>query len=87
MHAAHERILYEKLKTAFDNRQIATQTLLIPAVFPADALDIAAVEEHAEALRELGFDIAPLAPNQLGVRVCRPCSKAATGRAGPCLDW
>ncbi|MFN4327099.1 MAG: DNA mismatch repair endonuclease MutL [Azonexus sp.] len=68
MHAAHERILYEKLKTAFDNRQIATQTLLIPAVFPADALDIAAVEEHAEALRELGFDIAPLGPNQLGVR-------------------
>ncbi|MBF1165882.1 MAG: DNA mismatch repair endonuclease MutL [Dechloromonas agitata] len=68
MHAAHERILYEKLKTAFDNRQIATQNLLIPAVFSADPLDIAAVEEHAEALRGLGFDIAPLGPNQLGVR-------------------
>jgi DNA mismatch repair protein MutL len=50
MHAAHERILYEKLKTAFDNRQIATQALLIPAVFSADPLDIAAVEEHADAL-------------------------------------
>ena len=68
MHAAHERILYEKLKTAFDNRQIATQNLLIPAVFSADALDIAAVEEHAEALEELGFAIASLGPNQLGVR-------------------
>ncbi|UCV16222.1 DNA mismatch repair endonuclease MutL [Quatrionicoccus australiensis] len=68
MHAAHERILYEKLKTAFDNRQIATQALLIPAVFSADALDIAAVEEHAEALADLGFAIAPLGPNQLGVR-------------------
>ena len=68
MHAAHERILYEKLKTAVDNRQIATQSLLIPAVFSADALDIAAVEEHAEALSELGFAIAPLGPNQLGVR-------------------
>jgi DNA mismatch repair protein MutL len=68
MHAAHERILYEKLKTAFDNRQIATQNLLIPAIFSADPLDIAAVEEHAEALRDLGFDIAPLGPNQLGVR-------------------
>jgi len=68
MHAAHERILYEKLKTAFDNRQIATQSLLIPAVFSADPLDIAAVEEHAEALAELGFQIAPLGPNQLGVR-------------------
>ena len=68
MHAAHERILYEKLKTAFDNRQIATQALLIPAVFAANPLDIAAVEEHAEALADLGFAIAPLGPNQLGVR-------------------
>jgi len=68
MHAAHERILYEKLKTAFDDRQIATQALLIPAVFSADPLDIAAVEEHAEALAALGFAIAALGPNQLGVR-------------------
>ncbi len=68
MHAAHERILYEKLKTAFDNRQIATQSLLIPAVFSADALDIAAVEEHSAALADLGFEIAALGPNQLGVR-------------------
>ncbi|RIX45156.1 MAG: DNA mismatch repair endonuclease MutL [Rhodocyclales bacterium GT-UBC] len=68
MHAAHERILYEKLKTAFDSRQVATQNLLIPAVFSAEALDIAAVEEHGEALAELGFQIAPLGPNQLGVR-------------------
>jgi len=68
MHAAHERILYERLKNAFDNRQIATQALLIPAVFSAEALDIAAVEEHAEALAELGFSIAPLGPQQLGVR-------------------
>ena len=68
MHAAHERILYEKLKAALDRRQIATQNLLIPAVFAADPLDIAAVEEHAEALADLGFAIAPLGPNQLGVR-------------------
>jgi len=68
MHAAHERILYEKLKTAFDSRQVATQNLLIPAVFSAEPLDIAAVEEHSEALADLGFAIAPLGPNQLGVR-------------------
>jgi DNA mismatch repair protein MutL len=68
MHAAHERILYEKLKNAFDGRDVATQTLLIPAVFSADAHDIATVEEHAEALPQLGFQIAPLGPGQLGVR-------------------
>ncbi|MDR0441207.1 MAG: DNA mismatch repair endonuclease MutL [Candidatus Accumulibacter sp.] len=68
MHAAHERILYEKLKNAFDERRIAVQTLLIPAVFAADALDVAAVEEHADTLNELGFDVAPLGPAQLAVR-------------------
>lgn len=68
MHAAHERILYEKLKNAFDTRQIATQSLLIPAVFSASALDVATVEEHASALIELGFAIAPLGPQELAVR-------------------
>lgn len=68
MHAAHERILYEKLKTAFDERQVATQALLIPAVFSADALDISAAEDHADALQALGFDLAPMGPTQLAVR-------------------
>lgn len=68
MHAAHERILYEKLKAALDGRAVATQALLIPAVFSAEELDVAAVEEHADGLRDLGFDIAPLGPRQLAVR-------------------
>ena len=68
MHAAHERIVYEKLKAALDARQVATQALLIPAVFAADALDVAAAEEHAQTLAELGFDVAPLGPTQLAVR-------------------
>ncbi|HEX6735501.1 MAG TPA: DNA mismatch repair protein MutL, partial [Azonexus sp.] len=58
----------ERLKTAFDGRQVATQALLIPAVFAADPLDIAAVEEHGAALADLGFQIAALGPAQLGVR-------------------
>ena len=68
MHAAHERILYERLKNALDSKRVATQALLIPAVFTADALDVAAAEEHAEALRDLGFDLAPMGPTQLAVR-------------------
>ena len=68
MHAAHERILYEKLKNALDSHRVSTQALLIPAVFAADALDVAASEEHADALRDLGFDIAPMGPAQLAVR-------------------
>ncbi|MFT3847836.1 MAG: DNA mismatch repair endonuclease MutL [Propionivibrio sp.] len=68
MHAAHERILYEKLKAALDSQRIATQALLIPAVFSADALEVAAAEENAGALRDLGFDLAPMGPTQLAVR-------------------
>jgi len=68
MHAAHERILYEKLKGGLDEQQVATQALLIPAVFSAETIDVAAAEEHAETLRRLGFDLAPMGPRQLAVR-------------------
>ena len=68
MHAAHERIVYEKLKTSLDAEHIATQPLLIPVSFYADTLDIASVEASQEALKKLGFDIAPLSPTTLAVR-------------------
>src|SRR5262249_61049774 len=58
MHAAHERILYEKLKTALDSRAMNTQKLLIPSTFHADRVDVATAEEHAATLNQLGFDVA-----------------------------
>ena len=68
MHAAHERIVYEKLKTAFDDQEMPTQQLLVPVTFPAEALDIATVEEEQDALKQVGFDIAPISTNTLAVR-------------------
>jgi DNA mismatch repair protein MutL len=68
MHAAHERIVYEKLKVSLDAEQVATQPLLIPVSFHADTLDIATAEAEQAALTRLGFDIAPLSPNTLAVR-------------------
>jgi len=68
MHAAHERILYEKLKGALDAQGMSMQKLLIPVTFNADRLEVATVEEHAGVLRELGFDMAPLSPTALAVR-------------------
>jgi len=81
MHAAHERIVYEKLKTALDMQQIPTQPLLIPAVFAADALDIATAEEEQTALLQLGFDIAPLSPTTLAVRAMPVMLKQAHAEA------
>ncbi len=68
MHAAHERVTYEKLKAALDNRAVAMQPLLIPVSFHAGALDVAVAEEHAAAFGALGFDIAMLSPTTLAVR-------------------
>jgi DNA mismatch repair protein MutL len=68
MHAAHERIVYEDLKRALDEHELGAQQLLIPVTFAADALDVAAVEEHADSLRALGFEIAALSPTALVVR-------------------
>ena len=47
---------------------MATQTLLIPALFGASPLELATVEEHREVLETLGFQIAPAGPAQLAVR-------------------
>jgi DNA mismatch repair protein MutL len=68
MHAAHERIVYEKLKRALDAREVPQQRLLIAQVFGADALDVATAEEHGDTLAAIGLDLAPAAPNQLALR-------------------
>ncbi|HEY6721793.1 MAG TPA: DNA mismatch repair endonuclease MutL, partial [Burkholderiales bacterium] len=68
MHAAHERILYERLKAALDLRAMNTQKLLIPSTFHADGLDVATVEEHGATLNQLGFDVAAISPFALAVR-------------------
>ncbi len=68
MHAAHERIMYERLKAALDQQGIAMQPLLIPVSFNADRLDVATAEEEGAALRSLGFEIAVLSLATLAVR-------------------
>ena len=68
MHAAHERILYEKLKQALAEAAPAQQPLLIPAVFSATAKEMAAAETHAATLHALGFELSVAGPQQLALR-------------------
>ena len=62
MHAAHERITYEKLKIAQDGEGIRSQLLLVPLTLAVSEREAAAVEEHAARFAELGFDIARSGP-------------------------
>jgi DNA mismatch repair protein MutL len=69
MHAAHERIVYERLKTTLGEQQsLASQPLLIPATFAASAQEVATAEAHASTLHTLGLDITPFSPKTLAVR-------------------
>ena len=67
MHAAHERIVYERLKREFDHR-VPVQPLLVPTAFAASPLEMAAAEEHTGTLERLGFAITALGPATLAVR-------------------
>ncbi|HEY3180794.1 MAG TPA: DNA mismatch repair endonuclease MutL [Casimicrobiaceae bacterium] len=67
MHAAHERIVYERLKSVFNGR-VPVQPLLVPATFAAAPLEIATVEEHGMELESLGFAMSSLGPGTLAVR-------------------
>jgi DNA mismatch repair protein MutL len=68
MHAAHERIVMEKLKSGLDAGAVARQSLLVPAVLAVDALDVATAEENAAALERLGLETSVSGPNELAVR-------------------
>ncbi|MES2636913.1 MAG: DNA mismatch repair endonuclease MutL [Pseudomonadota bacterium] len=72
MHAAHERIMYERLKNALDDKAVPMQPLLIPVSFNANRLEVATVQEELSSglsnLQQLGFEFAILSPNTLAVR-------------------
>ncbi len=68
MHAAHERIVYESLKSNLDAGTVERQQLLVPAAFRAEALDVAAAEEHRDTLEQLGLEVSAAGPNELAVR-------------------
>jgi DNA mismatch repair protein MutL len=76
MHAAHERIVYERLKQAADSASVLpSQPLLIPFSFAATAAEIATAEAEHEGLLALGLDVGVLSATTLVVR-SRPAALA-----------
>ena len=76
MHAAHERIVYERLKNQLDDARITSQPLLIPATFAATPHEVATAESAAAVLQRLGLEVTPFSPKTLAVRAV-PTSLAA----------
>jgi DNA mismatch repair protein MutL len=68
MHAAHERIVYERLKQQWGQAGLASQPLLLPVSFAATPEEIAAAQEHAHSLQALGIELSPLTAKTLAVR-------------------
>jgi len=68
MHAAHERITYEKLKSGRACSNLRSQLLLVPLNVSVSAKEAAAAEEHADALAEWGLELSRSGPSGVVVR-------------------
>ena len=68
MHAAHERIGYEKLKTAHDGAGLRTQPLLVPSSIAVSEREADVAEREAETLAQLGFEVQRSGPQSLLLR-------------------
>ncbi|HEX7130762.1 MAG TPA: DNA mismatch repair endonuclease MutL [Rhodanobacteraceae bacterium] len=68
MHAAHERVTYEKLKSARDCDGVRSQLLLVPLVVAVTEREATAAEEHASALAGFGLELDRSGPSQVTVR-------------------
>ena len=68
MHAAHERIVYEQLKRSWGDARVKGQTLLVPERLAVSAGELRALEQHAESMLRLGFELQPSGPESLTIR-------------------
>ena len=68
MHAAHERIGYEKLKTAHDGAGLRTQPLLVPSSLAVSEREADVAEREADTLAQLGFEVQRSGPQSLLLR-------------------
>jgi DNA mismatch repair protein MutL len=72
MHAAHERVLYERLKSALDSGGGARQPLLVPAIVETSEPEAALAAEHAAELAAAGLVVDQIGPATLAVREVPP---------------
>jgi DNA mismatch repair protein MutL len=81
MHAAHERITYERLKQAQDAGGIRAQALLVPVALAVAEREADVAEQHAAAISALGFDLRRTGPQSLSLRAVPTLLADADARA------
>ena len=68
MHAAHERIMYERLKIAMASEGLSGQPLLVPESIAVSQREADCAEEHMGTFQQLGFELQRLGPESLAIR-------------------
>ncbi|UUD65858.1 DNA mismatch repair endonuclease MutL [Pseudomonas seleniipraecipitans] len=68
MHAAHERIMYERLKVAMASEGLRGQPLLVPESIAVSQREADCAEEHGQWFQKLGFELQRLGPETLAIR-------------------
>ncbi len=68
MHAAHERITYERMKRALEEQHLKSQPLLVPLSLAVSQKEAALAETHGAELQKLGLGIERIGPETLAVR-------------------
>lgn len=68
MHAAHERIMYERLKVAMASEGLSGQPLLVPETLAMSQREADCAEEHAQWFQRLGFELQRLGPETVAIR-------------------
>lgn len=81
MHAAHERITYERLKTAYDEQGIASQPLLVPETIHVSQEQADIAEQQEQELTKLGFQLERLGPESLVIRQMPVLLRSANSEA------
>lgn len=67
-HAAHERLIFDKLKKEFENKEIISQKLLIPKIIKLSPAEYILVSENKEVFEGLGFDMSEFSESEFAVR-------------------
>ncbi|MEA3368430.1 MAG: DNA mismatch repair endonuclease MutL, partial [Planctomycetota bacterium] len=88
-HALHERVLFEEMMERLEAGPLASQRLLVPVTLAVSDREMAAVEQHREALGRLGIEVEAMGPRDVGIQAFPPLLDRADpeGTVRDFLEW